>query len=192
MGMIDRDPADESEVKGAPSRSLVTIWFAAIALTVLALDQLTKRIVAERLPEGARWPGPEHPISSVFTFTHVHNTGMAFGLGQGRSMLFLALALVVTTILLVWQWNLPPEARLMRAAFGLQVGGALGNALDRVRQGWVTDFLDFQVWPVFNVADSAISVGVAILAWGLWREGRAEHASAQAKSRLEADPEPGV
>lgn len=163
----------DSTTPGARWRS--SLAFGLVAATVLAFDQVTKRAVAARLPAGGRWPGPEHPIADYFTFTHVHNTGMAFGLGQGMSPVFLTLAIVVTGVLVAWQWRLPPEERLVRAALGLQVGGALGNAFDRVRQGWVTDFLDFQFWPVFNVADSAISVGVALLAISLWREGRAEH-----------------
>lgn len=192
MSFEDPGRAKQSNAtNGRPegSRLRGTLWFALTAAAVLTLDQVTKRAVAARLPEGARWPGPEHPISNVFTFTHIHNTGMAFGLGQGYSQLFLVLALVVTTILIVWQWRLEPEARLMRLALGLQVGGALGNAFDRVRQGWVTDFLDFQVWPVFNVADSAISVGVVILAWCLWLEGKAEYAQQRSETRFEVDPE---
>ncbi len=193
MTISERGLAAESKRpvrRSVPSRAQGALLFAVTAMAVLAFDQVTKRAIAERLPEGARWPGPEHPISNIFTFTHVHNTGMAFGLGQGNSMVFLALALVVTMILVIWQWRLEPEARLMRVALGLQVGGALGNAIDRIRQGWVTDFLDFQVWPVFNVADSAISVGVAILAWGLWLEGRAESERLRADARLGVDPEP--
>ena len=185
----DRDRSD-GPMRG--SRLSAMRWFALTAIIVLALDQLTKRVVDARLPAGARWPGAEHAISRYFTFTHVHNTGMAFGLGQGKSTLFLALALAVTAFLVIWQWRLSPEERLLRVALGLQVGGALGNAFDRVRQGWVTDFLDFQFFPVFNVADSAISIGVAILAWHLWQEGREEQAAARLAKASQAAELGGV
>ncbi len=149
--------------------------FAAALLVVVALDQLTKQLVIGWLAPGERWPGAEAAISRFFTFTHVHNTGMAFGLGQGRSELFALVATVVVLGLMVYQARLPLGAGWLRLALGLQAGGAIGNLIDRLRQGYVTDFFDFQVWPVFNVADSAIFCGVAILAWHLWRpEGSAE------------------
>jgi len=153
--------------------------FAVASVATLALDQLTKQLVIDWLAPGERWPAADAAISRFFTFTHVHNTGMAFGLGQGRSELFALVATVIVLGLMVYQARLPLGARWLRLALGLQAGGAIGNLVDRLRHGHVTDFFDFQVWPVFNVADSAIFIGVAILAWHLWRpEGPAEGAGA--------------
>lgn len=143
------------------------LFLAAVAATV-ALDQLTKHIARTSLAPGERWPDAASGIARFFTFTHVHNTGMAFGLGQGRSAVFAVVAIVIVTGLAIYQARLPGEHWWLRLGFGLQAGGAIGNLIDRLRQGYVTDFLDFQVWPVFNVADSAIFLGVAVLAWHLW------------------------
>ena len=99
--------------------------------------------------------------------------GVAFGLAQGRNGLHLAIALTVVIALLVFARGLLPTERWMRVALGCQIGGALGNAVDRLRLGHVTDFLDLHYgrwhWPTFNVADIAINVGVWLLILRLWR-----------------------
>lgn len=190
---LDTPPADPS-IADAPvaapgaRRAVPFRWFATVVLTTVALDQLTKHLVIGWLAPGERWPGAGAAIARWFTFTHVHNTGMAFGLGQGRSAWFAVVASVVVVGLAVYQSHLPAEARLLRLAIGLQVGGAIGNLIDRLRHGYVTDFFDFQVFPVFNVADSAISIGVAVLAWHLWRAAPAE--AAEAAAAPPADPTP--
>lgn len=169
------------------SRSRGSLLFASVAAATIAVDQLSKQAAIRALPEaGDRWPGAEAAVSRVFTFTHVHNTGMAFGLGQGNSGFFLVLALVVVAALAVWQWRLPPEDGLSRVGLGLVAGGALGNAIDRMRLGYVTDFLDFQVWPVFNLADTAIFLGVGALGLALWREERARRAAESAVAEAAA------
>lgn len=154
-------------------RAALNGLFAAAVCATVALDQWTKHIVIGRLAPGERWPdaasGAASGVARFFTFTHVHNTGMAFGLGQGRSAVFAVVAIVIVTGLAVYQSRLPAHHWWLRIALGLQAGGAIGNLVDRLRQGYVTDFLDFQVWPVFNVADSAIFLGVFVLAWHLWR-----------------------
>ena len=164
-------------------------FFALVGLVVLA-DQWSKHVVRAGLAHGESWPAGE-PLLGLFRFTHVHNTGMAFGLFQGRGFLFLCIAAVVVTWLSLWQWRLPAGERGLRAILALMVAGALGNAIDRVHQGHVTDFFDFLVFPVFNIADSAISVGVALLAWQMWRaeieEARREQAAAPAAGAERAD-----
>ncbi|HQZ72007.1 MAG TPA: signal peptidase II [Anaerolineae bacterium] len=147
---------------------------ARAALAVLALDQVTKEIVRRALPQqGDAWPAASSTVGKVFQFLHAHNTGVAFGLAQGRNGLFLVIALLVVVLLLVYARGLPPTERWMRFALGCQIGGALGNAVDRLRLGHVTDFLDLHYgrwhWPTFNVADTAINVGVWLLILRLWR-----------------------
>jgi len=186
-GALDQAPPGG---EGRRARLRADARFALIAGFVLVLDQATKAVVRARLPHGARWPDADVPVSSIFTFTHVHNTGMAFGLGQGWGGLFLGIAVVVVLVLVAWQRLLAPDEHWVRTALALQAGGAIGNATDRVRLGWVTDFFDFQVWPVFNVADSAITVGVVLLAWRLWREPAIQSAR-EVVSGFAAGPEPG-
>ena len=102
---------------------------------------------------------------------------------QGNSDRFLSLSVAIIGILLVYRRNMAHDSDLVQAAFGLQVGGALGNLVDRFRVGHVIDFIDFKVWPVCNVADTAIVSGVLVLAWHLWREERRLAAAARAEAR---------
>jgi signal peptidase II len=155
------------------ARRQASLLFVSTALIVLVLDQISKAMVVARLPHRASWPADDTPIiGAFFRFYHSHNTGVAFGMFQGHSERFLILALIVVMGLLWYQSQLPTSDRWTRLALGMQVGGALGNIADRLRQGYVTDFLDFYVgkwhWPTFNLADSAIVVGVGILIWQLW------------------------
>jgi len=146
--------------------------FLAVAGLVVILDQISKEIVRQTLAVGQRWPGAESPLSRWFTVTHVGNTGVSFGMAQGRSEVLSLLSLGIIVVLLWYRRQVPPGARWLNVALGLLVGGALGNLVDRLRIGHVTDFLDFQFWPVFNVADSAIFLGVCLLTWHLWRDDR--------------------
>ncbi len=141
----------------------------AVALVVLALDQLTKWWVASNI---LLWSGRIEVIPGLFDLVHYHNRGAAFGFlstaeGGWGTMLFTGIALCASVVLL---WGMLREKGLMpggglrmRLGLGLILGGTVGNLVDRVRQGAVTDFLDVYVndwhWPAFNVADSAISVG---------------------------------
>ena len=147
--------------------------FTTAAVVVLALDQLTKARVRSGLPPGGSWPSADTTVGRFFSFTHVHNTGVAFGLFQGNSNVLLLVALVVVTSLLVYRQRMASTAVWPNLALGMIVAGAAGNAIDRVRLGHVTDFLDFKFWPVFNVADTCIVCGVLLLSVHLWREDRA-------------------
>lgn len=157
-----------------PARRYGYATILRTALAVLLLDQLTKEAVRRLLPlQGDAWPAADSAVGRFFQFLHAHNTGVAFGLAQGRNGLFLVVALVVVVVLLAYARGLPAAERWSRFALGCQIGGALGNALDRLRLGHVTDFLDLHVgrwhWPTFNVADIAINVGVWLLLLRLWR-----------------------
>ena len=107
-------------------------------------------------------------LTPVVQFTHVTNTGAAFGLFPGLSTVFLIVAIVVIVAIFVYGRQIPAGLWLPRVALGMQLGGALGNLVDRVTLGFVVDFIDAQFWPfrtfpIFNVADSSIVVGVTIL-----------------------------
>ena len=159
--------------------------FLGIAAFVFILDQASKALVVAKLPYRASWPSDDHPITALFRFYHAQNTGVAFGLFQDRNTLFMILALIVALGLGLYQATFPANAKWLRTGMAMQVGGALGNAIDRVRLGHVTDFLDFHLgsaytWPTFNIADSAIVLGVGILIVEFWRLEKAEFESRKA------------
>ena len=141
----------------------------AVAALVLVLDQVTKLVALERLTPGL----PVSVIDGVFSLTLVMNPGLAFGMlastPKGWRWVVAALSLGALAVLAVLARRLLPDGRWStRLGIGLIFGGALGNLIDRARFGTVVDFLDFYWghyhWPAFNVADSAITVGVGLLA----------------------------
>ena len=141
------------------------------AILIVVIDQLTKAWVLGEL--GLSFEGQSHTVlDPIFNITLVHNEGVSFGLfGDGSARWMLSVFSVVVAGILGW-WALKADRRLLITAIGLIMGGAIGNVIDRLRFGWVVDFLDFsgnvvagvKVFPwVFNVADSAITVGVILL-----------------------------
>jgi signal peptidase II len=151
---------------------------------VVLVDQLSKHLVTAWLGEGQSWDIAPW-LASVFRITHVTNTGVAFGLFRGWGGFFIVVTVVVIVVIIVYYRHLPDGQWPMRAALGLQLGGAVGNLVDRLRQGFVVDFIDLNFWPlhewpVFNVADSSIVAGVALLAVLMIWEERREHKRQQA------------
>ena len=105
-------------------------------------------------------------IRNIFHFTLVHNTGIAFGLFKDSGGAFIIIPLILTGLLIYNIYYYRHSAHLSRTyimAFSLILGGAIGNLIDRIAFGYVIDFIDFRIWPVFNIADSAITVGAAII-----------------------------
>jgi signal peptidase II len=166
------------------------LFLIGLALLLLALDQLTKVLVRQNLAVGEAW-APIPALSGIFTVTHVQNTGVAFGQFAGLGWLFMLVNLAVLVGIFVYYPRLPEGEWLLRAAMALILAGDLGNVIDRLRtaflvaqdgvtiwaalpRAYVTDFFDFKIWPVFNVADLCIVSGVAILAWILWRAEQTE------------------
>ena len=145
----------------AGGRGSAVLWIVPAALL---LDQASKQIALHTLP-------PQSPVpvfGDVLRLTLIHNRGAAFGLTFGGPLVHTAVA-VGALALLVWMFRgLPAQARLQRGALALVLGGALGNIVDRVRLREVVDFIDVGLseiwrWPVFNVADSCVTVGVLLL-----------------------------
>jgi len=156
------------------------------ALT-LALDQLTKQIVLSNLAFRETWV-PIAALDGIFDFTYTRNTGAAFGIAQGFGNVFLIIAVIVTGIIIYYYRDLPDKAWPVRVAMGLMLGGALGNAVDRLRLGYVVDFFHVHGFPIFNVADSAITVGVTlwlITAW--WVESRTTDQTAEPAPEIVSD-----
>ena len=131
-----------------------------LAAIILALDQFTKYLVRELLTYRASFPD-----TGFFRFTHTHNTGSAFGIFQGQNSPLIFVSFIGIAVLLVIYFSQPRPGNLLRLSLGLQMGGAVGNLVDRLHQGWVTDFIDVGPWPVFNLADASIVTGLIMLAW---------------------------
>ena len=133
------------------------LWL--ILVLILVLDQATKYLASINLLEGETIP----VINGIFHITLVHNRGAAFGLFQAYSGVFVVLSIIVASLILYLNYRWVNKGALVTCVLALIVGGAIGNLIDRLRLGYVVDFLDFRVWPVFNIADSAISIGTIIL-----------------------------
>jgi signal peptidase II len=134
-----------------------------VASVVFAADQLTKHLVRARLGFGEGWPS----LDWFVHFEHVTNTGAAFSILQNQGVFLIVTSLIGLGAIVLYFAYPPFHHPLLRVAFGMQLGGAIGNLLDRMRLGSVTDFIKFRYYPTFNVADSCIVVGVLILAWFL-------------------------
>lgn len=169
----------------------VVIGLAVACLTLL-LDQLSKWMVLREL-------GPDGPrdvvtvVPGVLRLIFVRNTGSAFGLFQGSSEVLKVFALVAVVLLGVYYARAAARDWVVALALGLQVGGAVGNIIDRFRHGYVVDFIDVPRWPTFNIADSAITVGVGLLIFALlFREHyQRPTAAPRDRARLSATPEDG-
>jgi len=160
------------ELSEAELRSKAAL-FTGTAGVVLALDMLTKFIVQQTMGLYDR----VSVIGDFFRLTYIHNPGAAFGLHLGpySRFIFLSLALVALVVLFVMYRGTPAADRLRLFAIGAIAGGALGNVVDRIRSAeGVVDFLDFGIgnlrWPVFNLADTAVTVGAVLLLASLWAE----------------------
>jgi signal peptidase II len=137
----------------------------AVATVVLLADQASKLWVQQHFAACDATSLPIVPGWVAFAYTC--NKGAAFGLLANETLLFVLIALVIIGVLVAYVRFLPAHRPWLRLSLGLQLGGALGNLLDRLRQGYVVDFISVQAWPVFNIADACVVVGVLILAYHL-------------------------
>ncbi len=144
---------------------------AGAAGLIVALDQWTKYLVRTRLAFAEVW-APIPALGSWFRIVHWNNTGAAFGLFPSGGLIFTVIALVVSGAILYYYPRVPSGQAPLRLALALQLGGAIGNLIDRLVQGTVTDFIAVSTFPVFNLADASITIGVAVLAAAIWVEER--------------------
>lgn len=153
----------ESKESGLGESGLVWLWLTAVALI---LDQATKHWVA-----GTMELYQSIEVLPFFSITYVHNLGAAFSFladqGGWQRWFFTAIAAIASVIFLVWLSKTPKQNKWLSIAFALLLSGAVGNLIDRVLFGYVIDFLDFywqgNHWPAFNIADSAIFIGAAMM-----------------------------
>ncbi len=134
-----------------------TVWLV-LTFAILS-DQVTKAIITSNFARGESWPD-----DGFFRATYVHNSGTAFGLFQDQGFILTIVSFIAVGALIFFFRNGGVQSIIVRIAIGMMIGGAIGNLLDRVRLGFVVDFIDVGPWPVFNMADSFITVGIATLA----------------------------
>jgi signal peptidase II len=140
-------------------------YLIAVAAAVFTLDQASKAVVKSTMELGEVIP----LIPPFLDLHYITNRGVAFGLFTAIGDVFVPVAIAIMTVIVIYYRGLEGRRLWLRTALALQLGGALGNLLDRLRYGAVVDFLDFHIdainfhWPVFNLADTAIVVGVGIL-----------------------------
>lgn len=146
-----------------PRLGRADLGFLALAAVIIVGDLVTKAIIRARLDRGDAWPDPDWNVRIV----HFTNTGAAFGILEGAGPLLIVASVVGVALILVYLFNPGMASPLVRAGLALMLGGAIGNLIDRAGDGKVTDFIKFPEWPAFNVADSAITIGVIILVWAL-------------------------
>ncbi len=137
------------------------LLFAAVAAVVFVIDRVTKTLVVASIPYGTEVPAIGHLVG----ITNVRNSGAAFGVAPAGATLFLIASIVVAIGLAVYVAR-TPTTPWNDAVLGLIMGGTVGNGFDRVMYGTVTDFVNFHFFPVFNAADSAITIGVVLLIAG--------------------------
>lgn len=173
---VNLDSNEESALEAEETNASTaekSILFVVTAC-VLLLDYVTKVFIEGWLPLHESW-SPSADLAAYFQITHVSNSGAAFGIFPSGSAIFMVVAVVVSVAIILYNQSMPANSHLYRVALGLQLGGALGNFLGRLRlDGRVTDFLDFGPVPVFNVADMSIVVGVIMLALLMFRDQRRE------------------
>lgn len=133
--------------------------FILLALGLLALDQWSKWLVVNRMVLGESIP----VIDGIFYLTFVKNPGAAFGMMPYKTAFFIITTVLVIAGIAYYFIRISQDRILLKTGLALQVGGAVGNLIDRIKIGYVIDFFDFRIWPVFNIADIGISIGVGIL-----------------------------
>lgn len=152
----------------------------SISIVIAVLDQVTKYFIRNGFTLGESVP----VIPGLMNLTYLRNTGAAWGMLGGQNFALTILSVVMLFVMIIFRRSFLSDTLSHRIALGLMIGGIIGNLVDRVRLGWVTDFLDFYVsghhWPSFNVADAAICVGVGIYIITSWKD----------VHKVTAEPEP--
>lgn len=153
------------------------LFLFLIAGVIVVLDQGTKFLVTQNLSIGEFWV-PWEWLTPYARIVHWYNTGVAFGMFQDANLFFAILAIIVSLGIIYFFPKVEEEEKVLRLALSLQLGGALGNLIDRLAIGHVTDFISVGAFPVFNIADSCITIGVGILLVGIWMQERRERNAA--------------
>ena len=164
-------------------RNFLTYFpFLLFSSLIVALDQWTKWLVRENIPFGGTWlPEGWEWLSPYARIVHWQNSGAAFGIFQNGNAVFSVLATIVIIAIIYYYPQVDPADWSLRVAMGMQMAGAAGNLIDRLMHQEVTDFISVGTFPVFNVADASITVGVGVLLLGVWLKEMAERRSVTSK-----------
>jgi signal peptidase II len=149
------------------------IYLFLVSSTLIVLDQWSKTYVRTELAMGSIW-SPWDWLTPYARIVHWQNTGVAFGMFQGMGTIFAVLAAIVSLAIIYYFPRVAGDDWVLKTALSLQLAGAVGNLIDRVTVGYVVDFISLGTFPVFNIADASISVGVAILLIYVWFQERKE------------------
>ncbi len=166
-----------------------------VAGILVALDQWTKTLIRTNITPGSTWlPEGWESLAPYARIVHWHNTGAAFGMFQEGALIFTILAFVVVVAIIWFYREIEPNDWFLRLALAMQMGGALGNLVDRLLfEGVVTDWISIGKFAVFNVADASITVGTVVMIIGVWiMEKREKQAKAQEQAQSESDSQNGL
>jgi len=152
------------------TRSQIDIILAIIVtFSIVYFDRVTKLLFSDLLAYGESLP----IIRNVLHMTLIHNTGIAFGFFKDQGIVFIVIPIIAVILLVFniyyYRQNNEVLSRVYIVSFSLILGGAIGNLIDRIVYGYVIDFIDFRFWPVFNIADSAITIGAIMIAFKCFR-----------------------
>jgi signal peptidase II len=162
------------------------VLFASL---IVALDQWTKWLVRTNIPFGDSWlPTGWDWLMPYARIVNWYNTGAAFGIFQNGNTVFMVLAIIVIIVIFYYYPLVERADWFLRLAMGMQMAGAAGNLVDRFMVGKVTDFISVGTFPVWNVADASITVGVCVLLLGVWLKEREEKRKAREQSPAISDP----
>ena len=152
-----------------------------VATGIIGFDQWTKLLVRANIAFGDVW-SPWDWLTPYARIVHWNNTGVAFGMFQGKNLLFSILVSIIALVIIVFYPQLTEGDWFLRIALSMQLGGAVGNLIDRITIGHVTDFISVGNFAVFNIADASVTVGVAVMILGLWVQERKNRKNAKSET----------
>lgn len=156
----------------------------AVAGPIILLDQLTKQIIRQNLAFEEIWT-PWHWLIPYARIVHWQNYGAAFGMFQNGNLVFTILAIIVSSLIIYYFPRIDKDDWLLRLALGFQLGGAVGNLIDRLSQGYVTDFISVGSFPVFNIADASITIGAVLLVISVWFKDQTPEEQTEANTQVQ-------
>ena len=136
------------------------------AFLVILIDQISKFAIRNSMHLSQSIP----VVKNIFYITYLQNLGAGFGILQQQRLLLILVSAAVVCIILFYSKKIGKKDRLLQVISGIVLGGTIGNLIDRIIYGYVIDFLDFMIWPVFNIADSAVTIGIILLIVYYWKK----------------------
>lgn len=164
-------------------KTTLTLLPLVIVPVIVALDQWTKTLVREAIPVGESI-APFNFAGDFFRILHWKNTGAAFGIFQDANLILMILSSLIVVVLAGYYFTMKENNLLIRVGLAMAIGGALGNLIDRITQGYVTDFLSFGRFPIFNVGNSSVTVGVGLMVLALLLESHSKKPEVQVEPAI--------